>query len=315
MAIEALGYVIIETAQPKQWDHFMTEVVGVMRAEGPADGGLHYRIDDRPFRFRIVDGGQERLLAAAYRLDSRGSLDNLAAKLANAGHEVVHGAADAASIRGVDAYFSVTDPAGNGLEFYCGDSVDHVPFVSPQGVEGFVTGGMGLGHAVFAAPDFDTSHAFYRDLIGFHDTDLPHFKFSPDPADPGMRFAFMHADNGRHHSVAIGESPNPPSGCVHLMLEMTKLDDVKACNARMAKHGVPESATLGLHTNDEMTSFYMQTPSGFDLEVGCDGLIIDPASWQTTAHKTISEWGHEWAWQKAMAEAAAQEASATEAAK
>ena len=77
----------------------------------------------------------------------------------------------------------------------------------------------------------------------------------------------------------------------------------------MAEHGAPESATLGKHTNDEMTSFYMQTPSGFDLEVGCDGLVIDPASWEPTAHKTISEWGHEWAWQKAMAEEAAKAAA------
>ena len=73
----------------------------------------------------------------------------------------------------------------------------------------------------------------------------------------------------------------------------------------MRVRGIPESASLGLHTNDEMTSFYMQTPSGFDLEVGCDGLVIDPASWEATAHTSISEWGHVWAWQKAMAEAAA----------
>lgn len=314
MAIEALGYVVIETMQAEQWDHFMTKVVGVMRADGPDDGSYHYRVDDRPFRFRIIPGASERLIAAAYRLDSRASLDQMAEKLVAAGHAVTEGSAEAATVRGVDAFFFVNDPAGNGLEFYCGDSSDDVAFASEVGVKGFITGEMGLGHAVFGAPDFDASHTFYRDVLGFHDTDLPHFKFSPDPEDPGMRFAFMHADNGRHHSVAIGESPNPPSGCVHLMLEMTNLDDVKACNARMAEHNVPESATLGLHTNDQMVSFYMQTPSGFDLEVGHDGLVIDPSSWEPTAHKTISDWGHEWAWQKAMAEAAAEEAAAKEAA-
>ena len=79
---------------------------------------------------------------------------------------------------GVDAVFACHDPAGNGLEFYCGDTRDNVAFASPQGVEGFVTGEGGMGHAVFAAPDFEASHAFYRDVCGFHDTDLPHFKFS-----------------------------------------------------------------------------------------------------------------------------------------
>jgi 3,4-dihydroxy-9,10-secoandrosta-1,3,5(10)-triene-9,17-dione 4,5-dioxygenase len=51
--------------------------------------------------------------------------------------------------------------------------------------------------------------------------------------------------------------------------------------------------------------FYVQTPGGFDLEIGCDSLVIDPASWQTTKHEAISIWGHEWAWQKAMKEAQA----------
>ena len=114
----------------------------------------------------------------------------------------------------------------------------------------------------------------------------------------------MHADNGRHHSVAIGQSPVPPSRCVHLMLEMQDLVDVGRCYDRMRIAQVPESATLGMHVNDQMTSFYMQTPAGFDLEIGCDPLVIDPAAWTPTAHQQISEWGHVWAWQKAMQEAA-----------
>ena len=162
---------------------------------------------------------------------------------------------------------------------------------------------MGMGHAVFAAPNFDEVHQFYTDVVGFHDTDIPRFHFSPDPNDPGMGFAFMHADNGRHHSVAIGQVPVPPSRCVHLMLEMQDLLDVGRCYDRMRVAKVTESATLGTHTNDQMTSFYMQTPAGFDLEIGCDPLIIDPANWTPTAHQVVSQWGHVWAWQKAMEEA------------
>ena len=68
----------------------------------------------------------------------------------------------------------------------------------------------------------------------------------------------------------------------------------------MKRLGYTESATLGSHYNDETTGFYVQTPSGFDLEIGCDSLVIDPASWEVTKHVGISVWGHEWAWQKAM---------------
>ena len=119
---------------------------------------------------------------------------------------------------------------------------------------------LGMGHVVFNAPNFDEVHSFYRDVVGFHDTDIPRFKFSDDPNDSGMGFAFMHADNGRHHSIAIGEAPVPSSRCVHLMLEMKSLMDVGRCYDRMRLAKVPISATLGRHTNDEMHSFYMQTP-------------------------------------------------------
>ena len=301
MAIEALGYVCVESSNMDGWETFMCDVVGASRVATPDDIARHFRIDERPFRFRVVEGTSERLLSAGYRVDSQRSLTQLAERLIANGHEVEHGDENGAMVRGVDSYFSVRDPAGNGLEFYCGDSVSDEPFVSPAGVERFVTGELGLGHAVFAAPDFATSHAFYRDVLGFNDTDLPEYKLSPNPDDPGVHFAFMHADNGRHHSLAIAEMPPMPSQCVHLMLELPTVADVEACHARMTKFGVPESASLGRHSNDQMTSFYMRTPSGFDMEIGSDGLVIDPANWEVTALPTPSEWGHQWAWQKAAA--------------
>ena len=52
--------------------------------------------------------------------------------------------------------------------------------------------------------------------------------------------------------------------------------------------------TLGRHTNDWMTSFYSHTPSGFFVEYGWGGRVIDPATWQP--HETFdgpSFWGHE----------------------
>jgi 3,4-dihydroxy-9,10-secoandrosta-1,3,5(10)-triene-9,17-dione 4,5-dioxygenase len=37
--------------------------------------------------------------------------------------------------------------------------------------------------------------------------------------------------------------------------------------------------------------------------------VIDPESWEVTKHIGISIWGHEWAWQKAMAETQKAEAA------
>jgi 3,4-dihydroxy-9,10-secoandrosta-1,3,5(10)-triene-9,17-dione 4,5-dioxygenase len=164
-----------------------------------------------------------------------------------------------------------------------------------------------MGHAVFSAPNFAEVLAFYKDVVGFHETDMPAFHLM-GPEAPPMHFAFLHADNGRHHSIAFGEGPVPPSGAVHVMLEYPNLIEVGKAHDRMKAHGYAESATIGQHFNDETVGFYVQTPSGFDLEIGCDSLVIDPANWNVTKHEGISIWGHEWAWQKALKEAQAEAA-------
>lgn len=308
MSVKALGYVVVETAQSEKWDHFLTQMAGVMRAPDAADGAAQYRIDERVFRFRIQPGAGEHFIAAGYQVADAAALANLAEAVRVAGRPVEPGSAEQAALRGVSALFRTSDPAGNGLEFYHGDTVSGEAFVSPLGVPGFVTGEMGMGHAVFSAPNFDETVGFYRDVCGFHETDMPRFYFGGGgPEDPGLGFAFLHADNGRHHSVALGEGPVPPSGCVHIMLEYPSLLEVGKAYDRMKAYGYAESATLGQHLNDETVGFYVQTPGGFDLEIGCDSLVIDPASWEVTRHTGISSWGHEWAWQKAMKQSQAAE--------
>ena len=308
MTIKALGYLVIETKDLDKWDTFLCDVVGLMRADHSEEGATHYRVDDRIFRFRIQNGDHDRLLAAAYELTSD-SFDNVLQDIREAGGEVETASDEEAKARGVTRLVRTTDPAGNGLEFYCGDQQADKPFESPLGMDPFVTGDMGLGHAVFAAPEFEKSHEFYR-AIGFADTDLPSFQLM-GPDGPAMRFAFMHAQNGRHHSVAIGEMPPTDAGCVHVMLETGSMDDMGRAFDRAQSAGCKISATIGKHTNDEVTGFYVQTPGGFDLEIGFAGLVIDPANWKATAHDTVSQWGHTWAWQEEMKrEMAAAEESA-----
>ena len=309
MAIKALGYLVVATARPDEWDRFLTQLVGAMPAGAAPDGARFYRVDDRVFRFRIEPASEEKLKAAAYEVADAAAYEALKARIAAAGRPVADGSADEAQARGVSAFFRTSDPAGNGLEFYHGDSKADTPFASPIGVPEFITGDMGMGHAVFCAPDFDAAVRFYRDVVGFHETDMPRFHLH-GPEGPSMGFAFLHADNGRHHSIAIAEGAVPPSTCVHTMLELPTLVEVGKMHDRMKAMGYPESATLGQHFNDETVGFYVQTPSGFDLEIGCDSLVIDPTSWDVTCHTGISIWGHEWAWQKAMKDA--QQAQAAE---
>ena len=151
---------------------------------------------------------------------------------------------------------------------------------------------MGFGHAVLPAPNLQETHAFYRDVLGFGDTDYMHFKFSEDPNDPGMGLNFMHVNNPRHHSLALYQDQSPV-GCIHLMVEVREdVDEVGYCLDRVNDAGIPVVSTLGRHTNDRMLSFYMATPTGFAMEFGTGGLQMDWEGYTPTVSTLPSYWGH-----------------------
>ena len=301
MTVQSLGYVVIETEDLAKWHDYLINIVGAMAGGTGGDGAALYRLDERSARFRIVKADTDRFAVAGWEMADRTAFDKMIETLNAAGCEMAMG--DAMG-RGVVALACGIDPAGNAFEIFYDAAEATEPFISPAGVSGFVTGNIGMGHVVYGALAFQETHEFYRDIMGFGDTDLPEIEAGP-PGTPKMGIAFMHAATGRHHSVAIIQMPEPPAGCVHIMVEAKERADVDAAYERMQTAGVPVSATLGQHTNDQVTSFYMQTPSGFDLEFGWDSLVVDPATWVPTAHVEVSQWGHEWAWQKAMAEEAA----------
>jgi len=151
---------------------------------------------------------------------------------------------------------------------------------------------MGLGHVVLPATEFDATAALFIDTLGFGISDTMRLKFTDDPNEPVKRLWFLHC-NQRHHSLALFEMENPV-GCVHMMVEVPTVDEVGYANDRRIANNVKLSATLGRHMNDHMVSFYMKTPSGFDVEFGAEGLTID--DWGThavTESSVVSLWGHD----------------------
>jgi len=52
------------------------------------------------------------------------------------------------------------------------------------------------------------------------------------------------------------------------------------------------ASALGRHTNDHMLSFYMRTPSGFEVEYGWGARTVDDAAWHVQRHQAPSIWGH-----------------------
>ena len=196
-------------------------------------------------------------------------------------------------MRQVAALVRFADPAGNMVELYHGRVTDYAPFVSPAGVSGFVTGNLGMGHAVLPAAALDASVDFYKSVLGFADTDRISEPVTPDPDGPCITVRFMHCDNPRHHSIALADMPQP-SGAVHIMIEAKTMADMGRAYYRAKAAGAHISATLGEHANDRMFSFYVRSPGGFDIEFGCNGWQVDWATYVPTISTIDSLWGHEW---------------------
>jgi hypothetical protein len=100
----------------------------------------------------------------------------------------------------------------------------------------------------------------------------------------------MHC-NPRHHSIAFGVIP-APRRLMHFMLQCRQVDDVGSTYYLCQDQGVEISGTLGRHTNDHMVSFYLRSPSGFEVEYGWGARIVDDATWQVQKHQAPSIWGH-----------------------
>lgn len=299
MAVSSLGYVVVETSDLARWRDFAGEILGMMESPAPQAGVALFRVDDRPFRLWVQEGPKDALMAAGWEFASRELFEAALDRLTAAGRPVERASDEDAQARRVTALARSSDPAGNAMELFFGRHYDYAPFVSPAAVSRFVTGpngDMGMGHVVLNALNFDETHHFYKEVLGFADTDLGRFYMAGGAEDPGVGFAFLHARNNRHHSLALGELPPTPHGAVHIMLEVGELEDVGRAYDRVlnSEGRVAIAATLGRHVNDKVTSFYVKSPSGFDVEYGWNGLVIDPATWVATTSLKVSDWGHRW---------------------
>lgn len=295
MAIHSLGYVTTRSSDCSDWTHFATQVLGLqdgnyLRVAG--DENHYFKVDDRPYRLIVEPAGENHYGASGWECaDDREYADTLA-RLRNAGVTVEEVSGEELAQRRVQAMARFEDPSGNRHEIYWGMISDFSRFISPVGVSEFVTGDLGMGHTVLPAPNFDETVAFFTDVLGFGLSDLMKIRFSDDPNEPEKRLWFMHC-NGRHHSLALFETPIP-GGCVHIMFEVATMDEVGYAMDRREANNVPLVATLGRHANDHMVSFYMATPSGFAVEYGAEGRVIDDWSKYPAFHSTVASfWGHD----------------------
>lgn len=281
MSIISLGYIGIRSDKLQDWSDFSTGLLGMSQVDSAAKQ-LAFRMDDRKQRLVVSDEPGDTLAYLGWEVSTPDDLDHYAARVEDAGICVTVASSALCDRRYVSELIHFDDPDGNRVELFTGAMTDTEPFVPGRPVSGFKTGPFGMGHAVLHVRDVVQLLPFYRDTLGFCVSD---YGLSPYP------MYFFHL-NSRHHSFAILGTGR--SGFHHFMVEYNHLDDVGQGYDIAQLQDDRIAYSLGRHTNDYMTSFYAHTPSGFFIESGWGGRLIDPSTWEP--HETFdgpSFWGHD----------------------
>lgn len=280
--IKSLSYIGFTSPNATEWKAFGPDILGLEVLDPSADGGVRLRNDDATWRIAVHPGETDDLAYLGWEVDGPRGLADAIEALSAAGIDVQTGDAELAATRRVEGMVWFVDPFGFRHELSYGMANEPGSFTPGRAGISFVTGEGGLGHAVLIVPDLEAATAFYVGLLGFtHSDDI----------DMGLYVRFLHC-NPRHHSLAFSAVPGM-AGVHHLMLEVDNIDDVGRAYDLVNAQGIPVAMTLGRHTNDEMTSFYVRTPSGFEVEYGTGGRLIDTSQpWESGHYDAMSYWGH-----------------------
>ena len=285
-----LGYMGLEVSSLAQWERFAHGVLGlgVESVPGRSDA-RRLRMDDRAHRFLLVEGPADDLAFAGWRAADPAALEELGAQLGREGVAWSWATDEELALRQVERMLHFKDPDGNRHEVFLGLAAASAPFVPDVVTSGFVTGQGGLGHAVFASPNPPAAVDFAKRFLGVAHSDTIEFEPMPGLA---LEALFFHV-NERHHSYAVvPAAPGDPKRLNHFMIETRTMDDVGFARDRCLEAGFEIFMDIGQHPNDHMISFYGRTPSGFFVELGWGGVLIDQTHWHAARYRGISQWGH-----------------------
>jgi catechol 2,3-dioxygenase-like lactoylglutathione lyase family enzyme len=190
----------------------------------------------------------------------------------------------------VSRFLRVKGPKGLPLELFVAPQTSSEPL--DMLCSGFVTGAGGMGHVAMTTRLPEEARSFWREIFDARLSD----EIVEQLAGVTLDIGFLRL-NERHHSVALaavrGLKLDPIRTRVqHFNLLAASLDDVAAAYRRCKALGFAMAHEIGQHPNDKEVSFYVLSPSGFEVELGCDALTVDEAGWMPTSYQGISLWGH-----------------------
>lgn len=287
-----MGYLVIGSRKLGEWKRFCVDAIGLHLAFESA-GHLAFRMDEHARRFIIENDASEDVTAVGWQLDDDSVLEVILNRLATKGVQVEFIDGDQALRRGVESFHRFVGPKGLLIELFTKPHLDETPLAMLA--SGFNTGAAGMGHLSFMSLEPERSVQFWRELLDARVSDIIELAVGKKVV---LDVTFLRM-NRRHHSVAIAATKGRRidlyrTRIQHCNIEAATLDDMAGAYERCKALGYKLARGVGQHPNDKELSFYVVSPSGFDLEVGWDALAVDEATWpEGLTYPNMSTWGHD----------------------
>jgi extradiol dioxygenase len=285
--INALGYLGFRSPEHKEWETFGPEVFGLGLAEPGPDGTVYLRMDDRHHRVAIHPGDEDDIAYIGWELKGKAAITEACRELEEHGISFRLGEPAELMERKVAAFAQFQDPAGFTHEIFYGQVFTAGSFQAGKATDGFVAGDDGVGHVVLVVPEFTNDlEKFATEVLGFT-LFAGYLAPAPDGTFSGPQF---YRTNKRSHVFAYIAIPGM-RGMQHWCLEARNLDDVGRAYDIVQERETPITMSLGRHTMDSLVSFYLRTPTGFDMEFGAGGDELTDDYVQLSP-STPEVWGH-----------------------
>lgn len=287
-----LGYLVVESQRLNAWHRFGADAIG-LHVDELTDGTLRFRLDEHECRFLIQRGPAEDLTAIGWQVADHDTFDTIMKRVVDRGVPVEEGTAEDAALRGVERLWRFPGPKGIVQEVFT--TAHTTPKPLRMLTSGYVTGAAGMGHVAITSRDPRGIHGYYSTVF---DSRLSDF-IDENVSGLTLKIRFLRV-NERHHSIAVANirhlNIDPiRTKAQHVNIQVADLDDMTSAYQRVRELGFDMAWSIGQHTNDRELSFYCVTPSGFELEVGWDPIVVTPEleeAWQVATYQGISIWGH-----------------------
>lgn len=285
----AMGYAIIESTRLAAWRRFLKQGLGLHEVAAD-DDSLAFRLDDHARRLMVRRGKAEDITVSGWQVRDQAAMAVIRQRLAERNIAVETGSAEEAAFRGVASFIRLAGPKGMAIELFTDPVQADQPLRLLAG--SFVTGASGLGHFAITSRKPEKMLRFWQEIFDARLSD----RISQPMAGVMLDIAFLRL-NERHHSIAVattrGLRLDPIRTRVqHMNLLVGTLEDLSGAFERLRDLGFSMAHEIGQHPNDREVSFYVLSPSGFEIELGWNALRVDEAAWTPGQYNAISVWGH-----------------------